>query len=182
MLGAIVILVVYKALYVVGVSTTFTLSQAGMVVHWFRLKTPGWRWRPAMNGFGAFLTGIVIIVVLVTRFIHDAHIVLIAMARFYWVRRHCEKFARFLAFRNLGELQRFGEMAVSGPRTTVVLFLVWVNELTARSLALGRGLSPDDLHAVTIVNGPEGVKALRRSWVEIQIDVPSLVVDSPYGS
>ncbi len=75
-----------------GVFTSFTLSQSGMVVRWFRLRTPGWRHRAAMNGFGALLTGVVTVVVLVTKFIHGAYIVLIAVAVlvvvFYTVRRH----------------------------------------------------------------------------------------------
>jgi hypothetical protein len=99
---------------------------------------------------------------------------------FYWVRRHYQKVARFLAPQDPRELQRLGQMAVSRPRTTVVLFVAQVNELTARSLALGRGLSPDDFHAVTIANDPEKVKALQRTWVEMQIGVPLVVVDSPY--
>ena len=62
--AAIVVLVVFRAdvhrlipLYAVGVFTSFTLSQSGMVVRWFRLKDEGWRHRAAMNGFGALLTG-----------------------------------------------------------------------------------------------------------------------------
>jgi hypothetical protein len=77
-------------------------------------------------------------------------------------------------------LERLGQVAVSRPRTTVVLFVSQVNELTARSLALGRGLSPDDFHAVTIGSDPAGVLALQRTWSEMEIDVPLRVVDSPY--
>ncbi len=62
----------------------------------------------------------------------------------------------------------------------MVLFVSQVNELTARSLALGRGLSPDDFHAVTIASDPQQVLALQRTWAEMDIDVPLVVVDSPY--
>jgi hypothetical protein len=61
-----------------------------------------------------------------------------------------------------------------------VLFVSKVNELTARSLALGRGLSPDDFHAVTIASDPEHVASLQETWREMSIDVPLKVVDSPY--
>ena len=191
MVAAIVILVIYKAkthslipLYAVGVFTSFTLSQSGMVVRWFRLRTPGWRRKAIMNGFGAVLTGIVTLVVLVTKFTHGAYIVVIAVVvlitAFYTVRRHYNRVARFLAPQDPAQLEQLGRVAVSRPRTTVVLFVSQVNELTARSLALGRGLSPDDFHAVTIANDPERVKALQRTWAEMEIDVPLWVVDSPY--
>ncbi len=191
MLASIVILVIFRAkthslipLYAVGVFTSFTLSQTGMVVRWLRLKTPGWRRRAAMNGIGAFLTGVVTIVVLVTKFVHGAYIVIIAVgvliAAFYVVQRHYKRVARFLEPQNEQELERLGRVAVSHPRTTVVLFVSQVNELSARSLALGRSLAPDDFHAVTIASDSERVLALQRTWAEMEIDVPLVVVDSPY--
>ncbi len=191
MVAAIAILVIYEAevhslipLYAVGVFTCFTLSQSGMVVRWFRLRGPGWQGRALMNGFGAFLTGVVTVVVLVTKFTHGAYIVLIAVAvliaGFYAVSRHYGKVARYLEPQTPQELERLGQVALSRPRTTVVLFVAQVNELTVRALALGRGLSPDDFHAVTIASDPERVLALQRTWEEMQIEVPLLVVDSPY--
>jgi hypothetical protein len=137
-----------------------------------------------MNGFGAFLTGVVTVVVLVTKFTHGAYIVLIAVALliagFYAVIRHYGRVARYLEPQTPQELERLGQVALSRPRTTVVLFVAQVNELTVRALALGRGLSPDDFHAVTIASDPERALALQRTWEEMQIEVPLLVVDSPY--
>jgi hypothetical protein len=171
-------------LYAVGVFVSFTLSQAGMVVHWFRLKTGGWQRRAAMNAFGALVTAIVSLVVMATKFVQGAYIVLIAavglILLFSYIKRHYGKVARFLEPQDLGRLERLGRVAVSRPKTTVVLFVAQVNELTARSLALGRGLSPDDFQAVTIASDPQHVLDLQRTWVEMEIDVPLVVVDSPY--
>ena len=50
-------------LYVIGVFTAFTLSQAGMVRYWLRREEPGWRWRAVVNGVGAVATGIVALLV-----------------------------------------------------------------------------------------------------------------------
>ena len=82
---AMLILVIFGAkthsmipLYAVGVFVSFTLSQAGMVVHWFKSKGRGWRRRAAMNATGAVLTGIVTLVVLATKFLQGAYIVLVA--------------------------------------------------------------------------------------------------------
>jgi hypothetical protein len=137
-----------------------------------------------MNGVGAGLTAVVSLVIVITKFTHGAYLVVAAVAvlvaMFYTVRRHYTRVAQFLAPQNQEELERLGRVAVSRPRTTVILFVSQVNELTARSLALGRGLSPDDFHATTIASDPEGVLALQRTWAEMEIDIPLMVVDSPY--
>jgi amino acid transporter len=189
--AAIIVLVAFGAethrlipLYAVGVFTAFTLSQAGMVIRWRRLRSKGWQRRAAMNMVGAAMTGIVTIVVFVTKFSGGAYIVLVAIALliavFYTVRRHYNRVAYFLEPQGPAQLERLGRVAVSRPRTTVVLFVSSVNELTARSLSLGRGLSPDDFHAVTIASDPGRVLALQRTWQEMDINIPLVVVDSPY--
>jgi hypothetical protein len=61
-----------------------------------------------------------------------------------------------------------------------VLFVAQVNELTARALSLGMGLSPDDFHAATIAGDPGALARLQRTWEDMEIDVPLVVVDSPY--
>jgi amino acid transporter len=188
---AMIILAMFRAkthsmmpLYAVGVFVSFTLSQTGMVVHWFRLRTGGWQWRAAMNAFGALLTGVVSVVIMATKFLQGAYLVVAAgivlVLIFMYIRGHYDKVARFLEPQNPERLERLGRIAVSRPRTTVVLFVSQVNELTARSIALGRGLSPDDFHATTIASDPARVLALQHTWTEMEITVPLVVVDSPY--
>ena len=64
-------------LYMIGVFVSFTLSQAGMVMHWRRLRTPGWRTSASINGFGAIVTGIVLIIVAVTKALEGAWIIML---------------------------------------------------------------------------------------------------------
>lgn len=66
-------------LFAIGVFVGFTLCQAGMVRHWRLERTPGRRWKTALNGFGALLTGIAAIVVTVTKFTEGAWLVVIAL-------------------------------------------------------------------------------------------------------
>jgi amino acid transporter len=171
-------------LYAVGVFVSFTLSQLGMVIHWLRLKNPGWRRRACMNGIGAVATAVVAGMQMVTKFVQGAFIVVIAALVliwiFYYIQRHYSKVARFLEPQNAERLERLGVLASARPKTTVVLFVAQVNELTARSLALGKGLSPDDFHAVTVASNHESVLRLQRNWVEMGIEIPLVVVDSPY--
>lgn len=64
-------------LYAVGVFTAFTLSQSGMVRHWLKLRGSGWGNRVSVNGIGATCTGVVTVVILVTKFTEGAWIVLV---------------------------------------------------------------------------------------------------------
>ncbi|MBN2112959.1 MAG: APC family permease [Acidimicrobiia bacterium] len=79
-------------LYVVGVFTSFTLSQAGMVRHWLRVKERGWRRSVVINAVGAVTTGVVLVVVAWMKFLHGAWIILIAVPVFVLgmagIRRH----------------------------------------------------------------------------------------------
>ena len=61
-------------LYAIGAFLAFTLSQAGMVVHWIRSKGPAWQLRMLVNGFGAVATGITLLVVLLAKFADGAWI------------------------------------------------------------------------------------------------------------
>ena len=87
-------------LYVVGVFTAFTLSQLGMVRRWLRLREPGWRRSMIINGIGATATGIVLVIVTMTKFVHGAWIVIVAMpviiSFFLGVHRHYERIGRRL--------------------------------------------------------------------------------------
>ena len=88
-------------LYVIGVFTAFTLSQAGMVRRWFRTRGTGWRWRAALNGIGAFATGIVLIVAAITKFWLGAYVVIIAIPlivlSFLAIHHHYRRIAEVLA-------------------------------------------------------------------------------------
>jgi amino acid transporter len=92
-------------LYVVGVFTAFTLSQAGMVRRWIRLKTEGWHYRALINGVGAATTGVVLVIVTITKFARGAWIVIMAMpiivGFFLVVHRHYDRVGRLLRSQNL---------------------------------------------------------------------------------
>ena len=189
--AAIVVVIIFSAsvnsmipLYAVGVFISFTLSQSGMVIHWFRLKTSGWRQRALMNGFGATLTAIVSVVIVITKFTHGAYLVVIAVpvlvGVFYVVRRHYDSVRTALEPQSFMDLESLGRAAMTPPRTTVVVFVAQVNSLTARSLSLARALSPDDVHVVTISNDPDRLERLQATWAKMEIDVQLEVVDSPF--
>ncbi len=98
-LFAAVLLVIYGGnthslipLYMIGVFVSFTISQAGMVAHWRRLRGPAWRTSAWINGFGSAVTGIVLVVVAVTKAHEGAWLVLLLIpvhvAFFVLTHRH----------------------------------------------------------------------------------------------
>ena len=147
---AIVIILIFKAdthrmipFYALGVFVGFTLSQTGMVVHWWKLRSKGWQQRALMNAIGALLTGVVAVVLLVTKFKEGAWIVVVLVpvfvAMFYWVRAHYLKVARVLEPQSGEELEKIGLAAGAIPRSTAVVFVAQVNAMTTRAAGHRQG-------------------------------------------
>ncbi|MFE0421062.1 APC family permease [Streptomyces sp. NPDC058953] len=193
--GAAVLLVwVYGAdstkliqLYIVGVFVSFTLSQTGMVRHWNRhLKTeknPARRRRMirsrAINAFGAFFTGLVLVVVLATKFTHGAWVALLGMVFFYAVmsaiRRHYDRVAAEIA-----AAEEPSDDSVRPSRVHAVVLVSKVHRPTLRALAYAKLMRVDKLEALSINVDPQETKALREEWERRGINVPLKILDSPY--
>lgn len=171
-------------LYILGVFTSFTLSQVGMVRHWNRALTverdPRRRRQlhtsRIINAVGAALTGLVLVIVLVTKFSHGAYLVVIAIPVLYAVmrgiRRHYDKTARELT-------PEPGGMMLPA-RIHAVVPVSQLHRPTLRALAYARATRPDSLTAVTVATAPEEVRGLQAQWAERDIPVPLTVLDSPF--
>ena len=172
-------------LYIIGVFVSFTLSQAGMVVHWTRLladRQPDHE-RPAtmkraraINAVGAIVTAIVLVIVLTTKFTHGAWIVVLAMPTVFWlmtaIRRHYDRVDAEL---------RPGPAGVTLPsRIHAVVLVSRLHTPTLRALAFARATRPDTLVALTVRSNPMETAALERQWIERDIPVPLVTLDSPY--
>ncbi len=160
-------------LYVVGVFTAFTLSQAGMVRRWIRLKEPGWQRSAVINGIGATATGIVLVIVAVTKFRGGAWIVISAMpvivSLFLLINRHYSHVARGLA----SGAVRFGETGDNH-----VVFVVRSFDVsTAEALGYVRSLRPVSLTPLYVGDGPVEDAQLR--WAEVARGAPPLTSPSP---
>ncbi|ALV52632.1 APC family permease [Streptomyces althioticus] len=193
--GAAVLLVwIYGAdstrliqLYIVGVFVSFTLSQTGMVRHWNRLlgaeKDPAARRRMvrarAINAFGAFFTGLVLVVVLLTKFTHGAWVALLGMCIFYAtmtaIRRHYDRVAEEIAAPDAPS-----EDTVRPSRVHSVVLVSKVHRPALRALAYAKLLRSDTLEALSVNVDAEETRALREEWERRGIDVPLKVLDSPY--
>ena len=139
-------------LYVIGVFTAFTLSQAGMVQHWRRGKEPRWRRRAAINGLGAATTGLVTLLVIQAKFAEGAWMVTIAMPllilAFLAINRHYRVVARRL---------RAGTAAVrsSGPATnTAVVYVESLDPATRRAAWYANLIAGRDYHPIHVRDAP----------------------------
>ncbi|MGB9378432.1 MAG: APC family permease, partial [Mycobacteriales bacterium] len=172
-------------LYIVGVFVSFTASQTGMVRHWTRLlrteQDPVRRHRMirsrAINGFGASMTGVVLVVVLVTKFVHGAWIAVAMMALIFMtmraIRRHYDRVSTELALID-------DEAPMLPARNHGVVLVSRIHQLTLRAVSYARATRPDTLTAVTVNVDEADTRALQEEWERLEVPVPLTVVESPY--
>jgi len=170
------------------VFVSFTLSQIGMVRHWTRLlKTesdPRARFRMmrsrVINGFGAVMTGLVLVVVLATKFTHGAYIVCIAMPVLFLmmkgIRRHYDRVAAELAAPEGHE----ADESLLPARNHAIVLVSKIHKPTLRALAYARATRPSTLEAVTVSVDADEANRLKEEWDRRGIAVPLKILDSPY--
>lgn len=164
-------------LYAIGVFVCFTLSQAGMVAHWLRLREPGWQRRALLNGLGAAATAVVSVVQVVTKFTHGAWIVVliipVIIVILRRIHRHYDNFAREVAYT--------GQSPLMFLHHTVVVPVNGITRPAAGALVYATTIS-EDVRAVYVAVDPESSEALRHNWDEWDIGVGLTVLDSPFRS
>ena len=174
-------------LYIVGVFVSFTLSQLGMTRHWTRelaaepdaAQRARMRRSRVINGFGFFLTGVVLVVVLITKFVRGAYIAILAMACVFVVmkaiNRHYTRVRKELA---LGD--DLAEARALPSRVHAIVLVSHLHRPTMRALAYARAFRPQEIEAITVGVDLDEVAALREQWDSLDIPVPLKVLDSPF--
>jgi amino acid transporter len=179
--AALALIVIYDAnvnslihLYVVGVFTAFTLSQAGMVRYWLRTKDAGWPWRAAVNGVGAVTTGIVALVVIWSKFGEGAWLVIVAIPllvlAFLGINRHYRRFARRL---------KAGVSAVQTARDVTNKVLLWVESIdvaTEGALWYARTINHDGSIRALLAPGKHTDPGIRPRWWDFAHEEPKLEI------
>lgn len=172
-------------LYAVGVFTSFTLSQAGMVRHWFKEQTPGWRAAAIMNGLGAIATAVVLCVIVSTKFLGGAWLVVMAIplvvALFLAIQRHYLYVAERLSLEGLPP-----RSYIPRPRPEVVTrpAVVLVGQLhrgTVDALDYARTIA-DDIVAIHVDVVTTDCKKLQEQWRQLEGDIPLVIIESPFRS
>jgi amino acid transporter len=171
-------------LYVIGVFVSFTLSQLGLVRHWTGKLTAGidresssrMRRARVINAVGALFTGLVLVVVLVTKFVHGAWIVTIAMPLLFFLMRAVHGHYSAVAT----ELRPPDEGLPLPSRVHVVVLVSKLHAPTLRALGFARAMRPSTLTALTVSTNHEESAALVNDWAARGLPVDLTVLDSPY--
>lgn len=173
------------SLYALGVFTSFTLSQAGMVRHWFKERTSGWQPSALMNGLGAITTLVVLLVILQTKFLAGAWLVVVAIpiviSLFLAIHRHYQYVAQQLSIEELaprGYIPRPKTEVVTHPAIVVV---GQIHRGTLEALDYARSIA-DEIVAIHVDVGSTDREKLQQRWQELEPDIPLVILDSPYRS
>jgi len=164
-------------LYMIGVFLSFTLSQTGMVLRWRKTRDPERRVGAYINGFGAVLTGVVLIIVAVTKTHEGAWIVLLLIplivAAFKATRRHYDHVSAQLTLRGYEPQRRV--------HNTVLIPIGGVQRAVVEALRYAETLS-DDVRAIYVGLDPTATEHIRQDWNKWGGRVKLVVLDSPYRS
>lgn len=199
--AAIVLIIIFKgivdallSLYAIGVFTSFTLAQIGMCLRWLRTRERGWQSSLFFNALGALATGAVTGIIAVSKFADGAQIsdlfhfgpyyphygawlvillVPVLVMMFLRVHRHYGELTEELTLERL-------EVVI--PRHNTVLVLVSrVHRGIVEALNYAR-LTSDDVRAVYIETDPSKTAAMKESWNTHVLDIPLVIMESPYRS
>lgn len=193
-------------LYAVGVFLSFTLSQAGMVRHWWRKgkgrevhptdhppadrQSPatampdgeaesvrGWRKSMVINGLGAVATALVLVVFLATKFVHGAWVVAVVIPLQVLLFRSIHRY-----YRRVGRKLKLGKVPPLVPtHNTVLIPVTRVHRGLVKVLEYAMGLS-DDVHAVYVEIDPAETPQMQQDWQQLHTEIPLEVLPSPFRS
>jgi hypothetical protein len=172
-------------LWAVGVFLSFTLSQAGMARHWWKVgrsaavpvpENRGWRWKLGINSLGALTTAIVTVIFAVTKFTDGAWIIVLLLPSivisFYTIHRHYQTIAGELSLESYG-------VPPPSVRHRVILPVAGIHRGTVEALEYALSLS-DDVTAVHISFDREHKEELEHKWSWWGKGVRLVVIESPY--
>lgn len=180
---ASVLIIVFKGqisslipLYAFGVFTGFTLSQSGMVIHHLRLKEPRWRVSLTINAIGAVTTGLIALIVVVSKFTEGAWIpaaLIPIMVFIFWsIGKH---------YQHVKESLKVPAGYKAKRHTHYVVVLVGkVNRGVIDAIGYARSLAPERIIALSVVSDPAEERALHEQWDEYDIPIELHTVSSPY--
>jgi amino acid transporter len=165
-------------LYAVGVFTSFTLSQFGMVRHHLALRQKAWRRSVVINAVGSVATLVVLLIVAVTKFTTGAWVPIAVIPAFVLLFKGIKQHYRGVA----EQLEVPDDFRPPRRRLTVVVLIEQVDAMGMEALAYARSIAPDRLVAMTVVQSEEAAEQIEKAWAARSIDVPLDVVRTTTGA
>jgi amino acid transporter len=163
-------------LYAFGVFTGFTLSQTGMVRHHLRLREARWKVNLVINGIGAATTGVIALIVVVSKFAQGAWIpallIPLMVSGFLAVGRHYAACARAIT----------APLQYRAPREThtMVVLVGGVNKGVLHATTYASSLRPDRIMALSVVSNDNDRVELENAWAEFGLQIELVTLYSPY--
>jgi hypothetical protein len=171
------------SLYAIGVFLSFTIAQTSLVVKWVKEKGSGWLPRTVLNGFGACITGIVVVVIAVTKFTHGAWIVLVFIPAMIYLFKSIHRHYITTAEQLRASTADFVEqLTVHQPKNLIIVPISGISRVVASSLRYSRALG-GDIIALYIYSEEEEREKLEEKWQKLNLtDVTLHTIYSPYRS
>jgi amino acid transporter len=164
-------------LYAIGVVISFTLSQAGMTKRHWKLRERGWHYGLVVNGVGAVVTFVVLVVIVVAKFTEGAWMVCLAVPLLVTFLLRTQKTYRS-EVKEL-KVEASQRLAPPKPRHEVIVLVEDLDQATLAALQYARQLNPLSITAVHIAIDPDHARELSALWSRINIPIPLEVVDAP---
>jgi amino acid transporter len=164
-------------LYAIGVVTSFTLSQAGMARRHLRLREPGWRKGLLINGTGALITLVVLVVIAITKFVDGAWMVLVAIPALVLLLQRVQRTYRSEVTQLKVEASQ--RLAPPKPRHEVVVLVEDLDQAALAALQYARQLNPLSITALHVAVDPDHARELAHLWAKVHIPIALEIVDAP---
>ena len=185
---SILLIVLFKAnvshligLYAIGVFISFTLSQTGMLMRWFRNRGENWVLKAVINGSGAFVTAIVVFIVAVTKFFDGAFLVvfLVPLLMFFMlkVKKHYFAISKQLRIRE----KEYSAINISRDhyRNRVIVPIESINQSSVRALRYAKTIS-ENVTAFVVAIDDESKEKIQCNYAKLNTDIPLIVKYSPF--
>jgi amino acid transporter len=166
-------------LFAVSVFIAYTLSQVGMVRHWWRVRGRGWLIKAGINGFGALVTCLALLVIIASKFMHGAWIslllIILLVSFFYKIRSHYRRIGRELSIHGI----KIPRLSRKPPR--VIIPISGIHRGTIIAVSFARRIARD-VTAIYIELEPGAGEAVKEKWSELFPRIPLVILQSPYRS
>lgn len=169
------------SLYAVGVFLSFTIAQSAMVIHWRRSKEKNWQLYAFINGLGAIVTALVVIIVLITKFIYGAWIVVLLIPTLVYcfkkVHKHYDDVREQLMLTE--EAYKKVKMDIN-KKNIVVIPLASPTQAVAKAIRYAKIIKPDKIYAVHVCTDEVKGKEVEELWKDLEPEIEMVLVPSPY--
>ncbi|HWR08588.1 APC family permease [Sporomusa sp.] len=170
------------SLYAIGVFLSFTIAQTSLVVKWRREKGTGWISRVALNSFGACVTGIVVLVISITKFSHGAWIVIVFIPTMIYILKSIH--SHYITTANqlrVSPEDFINRLEIYQPKNLVIVPISGITKVVAASIRYSKTLG-GDIIVLYVYTDEEDCRRFKEKWNNLNLDIPLRVLYSPYRS